>query len=218
MDERARKARNVWTFRPLTRVISQTGPGSWAHDRQFGVNAQCLGPAACTFVRAWLIGDVPVPGPQEDAAVRPTSQHTGGQTTTVTRRAAQSMADTNASGCYSRLLRDANILKNQQCRKASAHAEGFGKCLLLGMFGRGAMCCSARTGSHSTGEPLRLQRLCLAIFSRPRGQRGAPDRQSRTRAAVQGGQGGARFRGARGRSGAHGRACASSPEWRGAAP
>jgi hypothetical protein len=80
MDERAGRRGTCGRSGSLTRVISQTGPGSLAHDRQFGVNAQCLGPAACTWVRAWLNGGVSVPAPQEDAAGRPTSQQTGGQT------------------------------------------------------------------------------------------------------------------------------------------
>jgi hypothetical protein len=122
MDERACRRGTCGRSGLLTRVVSQTGPGSLAHDRQFGVNAQCLGPAACTCVRAWLSGGVPC---RLRKRMRPEDQRANrqeGKQTTVTRRAAQSMADTNASGCYSRLLREANTLKNQQCRKASARA------------------------------------------------------------------------------------------------
>jgi len=54
MDERACRRGTCGRSGLRTRVISQAGPGSWAHDRRFGVNAQCLGPAACTFVRAWF--------------------------------------------------------------------------------------------------------------------------------------------------------------------
>jgi hypothetical protein len=164
MDERACRRGTCGRSGLLTRVVSQTGPGSLAHDRQFGVNAQCLGPAACTCVRAWLSGGVPC---RLRKRMRPEDQRANrqeGKQTTVTRRAAQSMADTNASGCYSRLLREANTLKNQQCRKASARAvvrQRAGprrrapgprgrvrsrECLLLGMFARAAPWCGAGGG------------------------------------------------------------------------
>ncbi len=123
------------------------------------------------------------------------SQQRGKQTTAVTSLAAQSMADTNASGCYSRLLREANTWKNQQYRRVAARASvrhsgrprhvSLANCLLLGTLeGVRARCrCRgyARRGACGLGTNvrravfLRLQRLGLAIFSRPKG-RGVPGR------------------------------------------
>ena len=108
-----------------------------------------------------------------------------GKQTTVTRRAAQSMADTNASGCYSRLLREANTLKNQQTDRTAGAAPRVrsGKMSTVGDVCRGGAWCGAcpasgawivgspagAPGRAAAARPLRLQRLRLAIFSRPRG-------------------------------------------------
>jgi hypothetical protein len=160
MDERACRRGTCGRSGVLTRVISQTGPGSLAHDRQFGVNAQCLGPAACTCVRAWLSGGVPVPAPQEDVAGRPTSQPTRGQT--------NNSHETRSSihGGHERVRMLLPAFAGSKHPEKSTMPEGIGacgnaptqarcgprghvrsrKCLLLGMFVRAAQWCGAGGG------------------------------------------------------------------------
>src|SRR5215469_17093633 len=93
------------------------------------------------------------------------------------RVAAQSMADTNASGCYSRDLREANTWKNQQtARRPRAVREG-GMAAPAGHVSSGRACIvgPTRPAVEATRRaPGRgTASAALAIFSRRKGGPGA---------------------------------------------